>query len=51
MNTTNIILTVDWEPNHGKRKKSLTSIDYSGIENGTPLVCDVLDKLKKMSQK
>ncbi len=41
-----IILSVDWETDHGKWKYNAKGEGYRGILGGTPLLLQLLDKLE-----
>jgi hypothetical protein len=41
----NVIISVDWEPDHGSWIWQGVDIDYGGILKGTPAFCSLLDEL------
>src|SRR2546429_136449 len=41
-----ILLSVDWEPDHGKWRAAGAEHDYGGILVGTPVLETLLDELK-----
>ena len=40
-----VILSVDWEVNHGRWKGTGAEVDYGGVLKGTPAFCNLLDEL------
>jgi hypothetical protein len=46
MSQLKIILSVDWEPDHGPWRWRGADIDYGGILKGTPAFCSLLDELR-----
>ena len=46
MSQLNVIVSVDWEPDHGPWKWPGADIDYGGILKGTPAFCSILDDLR-----
>ena len=45
MSGLTVILSVDWEPDHGPWKWSQETVDYGGVLKGTPAFCALLDEL------
>src|SRR5436190_3223940 len=46
MSQLNVIISVDWEPDHGSWRWEGADIDYGGILKGTPTFCSLLDELR-----
>jgi hypothetical protein len=42
----NVMVSVDWEPDHGPWRWRGDDIDYGGILRGTPAFCALLDELR-----
>src|ERR1051326_518158 len=41
-----VLLSVDWEPDHGKWRYAGREVDYGGILKATPVFMDILDRLE-----
>ena len=46
MQKLTVLLSVDWEPDHGKWRYAAKDVDYGGILKATPVFMEILDRLE-----